>query len=119
VEARVIGASAILAAVVVVVVVSVGGVASAAGKREVTVPQSTGQAMDGPGSESYFDLARKDCVGTARNTTSKAWFTVAGGVLSDTVRRMPVYPLMFTLVAALLRTMVWRPWLDGREMVAA
>src|SRR3974377_1004455 len=37
-----------------------------------------------PGSESYFDLARKDCVGTARNTTSKVWFTVANGVLSDT-----------------------------------
>ncbi len=36
-----------------------------------------------PGSESYYDLARKDCVGTARNTTSKVWFTVADGVLSD------------------------------------
>jgi glucoamylase len=33
---------------------------------------------------SYFDLARKDCVGTARNTRSKVWYTVAGGVLSDT-----------------------------------
>ena len=41
-------------------------------------------APGGPGSESYFDLARKDCVGTARNTTSKVWFTVADGVLSDT-----------------------------------
>ena len=37
----------------------------------------------GPGDQSYFDLARKDCVGTARNTTSKVWFTVADGVLSD------------------------------------
>ncbi len=37
-----------------------------------------------PGVESYFDLARKDCVGTARNTSSKVWFTVADGVLSDT-----------------------------------
>ena len=36
-----------------------------------------------PGALSHFDLARKDCVGTARNTTSKVWFTVAGGVLSD------------------------------------
>jgi glucoamylase len=36
-----------------------------------------------PGTESYFDLARKDCVGTTRNTTSKLWFTVADGVLSD------------------------------------
>jgi glucan 1,4-alpha-glucosidase len=40
-------------------------------------------APDGPGALSHFDLARKDCLGTARNTTSKVWFTVAGGVLSD------------------------------------
>src|SRR3979490_743341 len=40
-------------------------------------------AADGPGSLSHFDLARKDCLGTARNTTSKVWFTVANGVLSD------------------------------------
>ncbi len=32
---------------------------------------------------SHFDLARKDCLGTARNRTSKAWYTVANGVLSD------------------------------------
>ncbi len=38
---------------------------------------------DGPGALSHFDLARKDCLGTARNTTSKVWFTVANGVLSD------------------------------------
>ena len=41
-------------------------------------------APGSPGSPSYFDLARKDCVGTARNTTSRVWFTVADGVLSDT-----------------------------------
>ena len=40
-------------------------------------------APGGPGALSHFDLARKDCLGTARNTTSKVWFTVAGGVLSD------------------------------------
>ncbi|HEX4010641.1 MAG TPA: glycoside hydrolase family 15 protein, partial [Solirubrobacteraceae bacterium] len=40
-------------------------------------------APGAPGSESYFDLARKDCVGTARNTSSKVWFTVADGALSD------------------------------------
>jgi glucan 1,4-alpha-glucosidase len=40
-------------------------------------------ATDGPGALSHFDLARKDCVGTARNTRSKVWFTVANGVLSD------------------------------------
>ena len=45
---------------------------------------SAAVAPGAPGSASYFDLARKDCVGTARNTTSKVWFTVADGVLSDT-----------------------------------
>ncbi len=43
----------------------------------------SGQAPDGPGATSYLDTARKDCFGTARNTTSKVWFTVADGVLSD------------------------------------
>src|SRR5947207_11028049 len=43
----------------------------------------TGPAPDGPGALSHFDLARKDCLGTARNTTSKVWFTIANGVLSD------------------------------------
>jgi glucoamylase len=41
-------------------------------------------APGAPGATSYFDLARKDCVGTARNDASKVWFTVADGVLSDT-----------------------------------
>ncbi|SMD20774.1 Glycosyl hydrolases family 15 [Kibdelosporangium aridum] len=41
------------------------------------------QAQVDPGALSHFGLARKDCVGTARNTTSKVWFTVADGVLSD------------------------------------
>src|ERR1700722_998880 len=40
-------------------------------------------AAGGPGAASYFDLARKDCLGTAENTTSKVWYTVADGVLSD------------------------------------
>ena len=40
-------------------------------------------ATDGPGALSHFDLARKDCIGTARNTTSRVWFTLADGVLSD------------------------------------
>ena len=40
-------------------------------------------ASDGPGAASYFDLARKDCLGTAENTNSKVWYTVADGVLSD------------------------------------
>jgi glucan 1,4-alpha-glucosidase len=41
------------------------------------------QAPGGPGALSHFDQARKDCLGTARNTTSKIWYTVANGVLSD------------------------------------
>ena len=40
-------------------------------------------APDGPGALSHFDLARKDCLGTARNTTYKVWITLANGVLSD------------------------------------
>src|SRR6266436_8220804 len=44
---------------------------------------SASTASDGPGALSHFDLARKDCLGTARNTTSKVWFTIANGVLSD------------------------------------
>jgi glucoamylase len=48
----------------------------------VTVVNPRG-AQDGPGALSHFDLARKDCLGTARNTTSKVWYTVANGVLSD------------------------------------
>ena len=45
---------------------------------------SAGVAPGAPGAMSYFDLARKDCVGTAAGTASKVWYTVAGGVLSDT-----------------------------------
>jgi len=40
-------------------------------------------APGGPGTLSHFGLARKDCLGTARNRTSKVWYTVAGGALSD------------------------------------
>jgi glucan 1,4-alpha-glucosidase len=36
------------------------------------------------GDLSHFDLARKDCLGTARNSTSKVWYTIANGVLTDT-----------------------------------
>ncbi|MFC4113227.1 glucodextranase DOMON-like domain-containing protein [Nonomuraea zeae] len=36
-----------------------------------------------PGVPSHFGLARKDCVGTATGRTSKVWYTVAGGLLSD------------------------------------
>lgn len=40
-------------------------------------------AEGAPGALSHYGLARKDCLGTARNTTSKVWYTVADGVLSD------------------------------------
>src|ERR1700723_1755518 len=43
----------------------------------------SGTAPGGPGTQSYLDVVRKDCFGTAQNTTSKVWFTVADGVLSD------------------------------------
>ena len=46
-------------------------------------PAHASPAADGPGALSHFDLARKDCLGTSRTTSSKVWFTVAGGVLSD------------------------------------
>lgn len=66
------------------VVLAVGAVVvgslAAAAPAAVAAP---GPAAGGPGALSHFDLARKDCLGTARNTTSKIWYTVADGVLSD------------------------------------
>jgi glucoamylase len=41
------------------------------------------EAPGAPGAPSHQALSRKDCVGTARNTTSTIWYTVANGVLSD------------------------------------
>jgi glucoamylase len=79
VKARVLGALGALALCAVIF----GPTASAAVTRAHTTAITT-VAPGSPGSESYFDLARKDCVGTARNTSSKVWFTVADGVLSDT-----------------------------------
>src|SRR3954468_21617280 len=53
------------------------------------------------GDLSHFDLARKDCLGTARSTTSKVWYTVANGVLSDTyyptVDNTNVEPLQYVV----------------------
>ena len=51
--------------------------------QAVTPPPTPTSAAGAPGSLSHFGLARKDCLGTARNSTSKIWYTVAGGVLSD------------------------------------
>ncbi|MGI8416838.1 MAG: glucodextranase DOMON-like domain-containing protein [Nakamurella sp.] len=46
-------------------------------------PADVATASDVPGAVSHQDQSRKDCVGTARNTTSKIWYTIADGVLSD------------------------------------
>jgi glucan 1,4-alpha-glucosidase len=65
-------------------------------------------ASDGPGTLSHFDLARKDCLGTANNTSSKVWFTVANGVLSDvyypTVDNTNVETLQFIVTDGLTFT---------------
>src|SRR5580692_7482971 len=53
-----------------------------AGTTQARTAQA-GTAPGAPGAASYFDLARKDCVGTAAGRGSKVWYTVAGGVLSD------------------------------------
>src|ERR1700730_7393132 len=53
--------------------------APAAGGTAAAAPGAPGA----PGAPSYFDLARKDCLGTAAAHGSKVWYTVAGGVLSD------------------------------------
>ncbi|BCL78565.1 glucan 1,4-alpha-glucosidase [Ktedonobacteria bacterium brp13] len=56
------------------------GIASVSAQYAAT---AVSVASGGPGALAYFDESRKDCLGTARNTTSKVWFTVAGGMLSD------------------------------------
>ncbi len=63
--------------------IAVPGLA-AAGPSEAASAATAAAAPGGPGTQSYLDVARKDCFGTARNTTSKVWFTVTDGVLSDT-----------------------------------
>jgi glucan 1,4-alpha-glucosidase len=68
------------------VAVTVTALALAAAQPATSAPRPSPQvtqAVGAPGALSHFDLARKDCLGTARNTTSKIWYTVAGGVLSD------------------------------------
>ncbi|HWD75500.1 MAG TPA: hypothetical protein VG371_10200 [Solirubrobacteraceae bacterium] len=75
--ATVIGARALA---VIAVALTTGVLAAT--ESAASTPSET--APGGPGAQSYLDLARKDCFGTARNTTSKVWFTVVDGVLSDT-----------------------------------
>ena len=58
--------------------------AAASGAAGTAVTGAAAEAAPGaPGAPSYFDLARKDCVGTSAGRGSKVWYTVAGGVLSD------------------------------------
>jgi len=74
---KAIGTGAIVASLI-----AVPGLAGA-GPSGAAAAAVNASAPGGPGTPSYLDVARKDCFGTARNTTSKVWFTVAGGVLSD------------------------------------
>ena len=73
--------AALLFGALIAIVVSSAALAHSRRAHTPAAPAAT--APGAPGSESYFDLARKDCVGTARNTSSKVWFTVADGALSD------------------------------------
>ena len=63
--------------------VLVAGLAAATPAAAAAAAGTAAVAPGAPGAPSYFDLARKDCLGTAANTGSKVWYTVAGGVLSD------------------------------------
>jgi glucoamylase len=49
----------------------------------LTVGTPGAQAAGAPGAPSYYDLARKDCAGTAAGGSSRVWYTVADGTLSD------------------------------------
>jgi len=73
-------------------VVTVSAVAVVASSLALAAPRAQGASVaaapggaapGGPGAQSYMDTSRKDCFGTAANTGSKAWYTVADGVLSD------------------------------------
>jgi glucoamylase len=66
---------------VLVAALAVGAQLGPAAAGSAAAPDTA--APGGPGALSHFDLARKDCLGTARNRTSKVWYTVANGVLSD------------------------------------
>jgi glucoamylase len=73
-----------------VVSVTLPSVSATAGRNapalhifDLTVGTAAGTVAGAPGSLSYYDLGRKDCVGTAADTESKVWYTVADGTLSD------------------------------------
>ena len=75
-------AAALATAALVPLTAATAGAAVSTGTGAATA--GVGMAPGAPGDPSFFDLARKDCVGTATGTASKVWYTVAGGVLSDT-----------------------------------
>src|SRR5215831_8458056 len=93
---RVFSMSAAGAAIVAGLAVAAPAPAAATltGDAGVTAPGA-------PGAPSYFDLARKDCVGTAAAQGSKVWFTVADGVLSDvyepTIDNTDVHTLQYVV----------------------
>ena len=84
-------------AIAAVLLLTAWRAAPAPASRPVAAPG--GAAPGAPGATSYLDAARKDCFGTARNTTSKVWFTVADGVLSDvfspTIENTNVHTLQY------------------------
>ena len=49
----------------------------------LTVGSPEPEAAGAPGAASYYDEARKDCIGTSADSGSKVWYTVAHGTLSD------------------------------------
>ncbi len=61
----------------------VGKSVSAMHVFSLTVGSPGQEAAGAPGAASYYDEARKDCVGTAADPASKTWYTVADGTLSD------------------------------------
>src|ERR1700744_3243385 len=71
------------AAVVTGLAVAVPAVTAAGSASAATAAPPAATAPRAPGAASYFDLARKACVGTAAGPGSKVWFTVSDGVLSD------------------------------------
>src|ERR1700724_1102686 len=83
VRGRMFGLLVAGAAVVASMGVAAAPAASAGAQAAAGTATPAAAAPGAPGAASYFDLARKDCLGTSAGTGSKVWYTVAGGVLSD------------------------------------
>jgi glucoamylase len=79
-----VAAVLVVTAMIPLTAASAGAATSTAAGSAARAAAAAGVAPGAPGVMSFFDLARKDCVGTATGTASKVWYTVAGGVLSDT-----------------------------------